>query len=129
MLNHEPMGKIHVSAIKIPDVSWVAIARKWWVAGMSTLSHTPTPPGNSLSTCGQGNHYPTTPSLSILLQRSIRFTLWRRIFCSVHLLMHRIQRCFDPGSELRNRFFPLSTVISCTEPFTPRRQWVCMFFL
>jgi len=34
----------------------------------------------------------------------------------------------DPGSELRNGFFPLSTTISCTEPFTPGRRWVCVFF-
>ena len=44
MLNHEPMGKSHVSAIKNPDVGWAVIAGKWWVAGLLVLTHMHTPP-------------------------------------------------------------------------------------
>ena len=52
MLNHEPMGKSHVLGIKSHDVSWEVIAGKWWVAGLSSLSHTPTPPADSPSARG-----------------------------------------------------------------------------
>ena len=43
MLNHELVGKDHVSAIKRLDFSWVVISGKWWVARLSALSHMPTP--------------------------------------------------------------------------------------
>ena len=61
MLSLEPMGKIHVLAIKDPDVSWAVIAGKWWVAGLSILSHMPTPPADSSTLHGKGKHRGDSP--------------------------------------------------------------------